>query len=95
VVDVSGSARAVYGIAVAAELAGVAEQTLRLYERKGLLSPHRTPGGTRRYSDDDVSRLRRVIALLAEGLNLVGARRVLELETVNSRLRSRIDQLEK
>jgi len=89
------SSRAVYSIAVAAELAGVAEPTLRLYERKGLLTPHRTAGGTRRYSDDDVSRLRQVIELVAEGINLVGARRVLELEATNARLHSRIAELEK
>lgn len=88
------AARGVYSIGVAAELAGLGEQTLRLYERKGLLTPGRTPGGTRRYSDDDVSRLRRVITLLGEGLNLVGARRVLELEAANVRLHSRIAELE-
>jgi MerR family transcriptional regulator/heat shock protein HspR len=85
--------RAVYGIAVAAELAGVGEQTLRLYERRGLLTPMRTAGGTRRYSDEDVAVLRRVVELLAEGLNLTGARRVLELEATNLQLRRRIAQI--
>jgi MerR family transcriptional regulator/heat shock protein HspR len=85
--------RAVYGIAVAAELAGVGEQTLRLYERRGLLTPMRTAGGTRRYSDEDVAVLRRVVELLAEGLNLTGARRVLELEAANLQLRRRIAQI--
>jgi MerR family transcriptional regulator/heat shock protein HspR len=82
--------RGVYSIAVAAELAGLGEQTLRLYERKGLLTPARTSGGTRRYSDNDVALLRRVVELLAEGLNLTGARRVLELELLNGQLRTQI-----
>lgn len=85
--------RGVYGIAVAAELAGLGEQTLRLYERKGLLTPARTSGGTRRYSDNDVVVLRRVVELLAEGLNLTGARRVLELELLNGQLRTQIAKL--
>jgi len=87
------SSRGVYGIAVAAELAGAGEQTLRLYERKGLLTPDRTAGGTRRYSDDDVSTLRRVAVLLGEGLNLAGARRVIELETLNRGLEAKIVEL--
>jgi MerR family transcriptional regulator/heat shock protein HspR len=78
--------RGVYSIAVAAKLAGLGEQTLRLYERKGLLTPARTSGGTRRYSDNDVVILRRVVELLADGLNLTGARRVLELELLNGQL---------
>ena len=86
-------ARGVYAIAVAAELSGVGEQTLRLYERKGLLTPARTAGGTRRYSVDDIAVLRRVVALLAEGLNLAGARRVIELETTTEHLRGQIADL--
>lgn len=86
--DIPPGARAVYGIAVAAELAGVGEQTLRLYERKGLLAPHRTAGGTRRYSEDDVTVLRRVVELVAEGLNLAGVHRVLALETTIAALRA-------
>jgi DNA-binding transcriptional MerR regulator len=82
----------VYGIAVAAELVGVGEQTLRLYERKGLLEPSRTAGGTRRYSDDDLSILRRVIELLDAGVNLVGARHVLALEAANRLLRAELDE---
>jgi len=82
-----------YGISAAARLSGVGEQALRLYERKGLLTPARTDGGTRRYTDDDVTVLRRVAALLADGLNLTGARRVLELEADNDRLRLRIAEL--
>lgn len=85
--------RGLYGITVAAELAGVGEQTLRLYERKGLLAPARTPGGTRRYSENDIRLLRRIAELLAEGLNLVGARRVLELELANAKHRDRITKL--
>ncbi|MDP9027070.1 MAG: MerR family transcriptional regulator [Actinomycetota bacterium] len=85
--------RGVYSIAVAAELAGLGEQTLRLYERKGLLTPARTSGGTRRYSDNDVVVLRRVVELVAEGLNLTGARRVLELELLNGQLQTQIAKL--
>src|SRR5688572_7775695 len=80
------TARGVYSIAVAAELVGLGEQTLRLYERRGLLTPDRTAGGTRRYSADDLRVLRRVAALLEEGLNLAGAQRVLQLEAQNDLL---------
>ena len=73
-------ARAVYVISVAAELAGVHAQTLRIYERKGLLEPARTPGGSRRYSEIDIALLRRIQELTNEGLNLAGVKRVLELE---------------
>ena len=72
--------RAVYVISVAAELAGVHPQTLRIYERKGLVDPARTEGGSRRYSDADISQLRRIQELTNEGLNLAGVKRVLELE---------------
>lgn len=89
----SSSSRGVYSIAVAAELVGLGEQTLRLYERKGLLEPSRTSGGTRRYSEDDLSILRRVVELLDAGVNLVGARHVLELEADNRLLRSQLDAL--
>jgi MerR family transcriptional regulator/heat shock protein HspR len=72
---------AVYVISVAAELAGVHPQTLRVYERKGLLRPQRTTGNTRRYSADDIQRLRRIQDLTQrEGVNLAGAKMVLELE---------------
>src|SRR5579862_3874365 len=70
----------VYVISVAAELAGVHPQTLRVYERKGLLDPSRTTGGSRRFSERDLARLRRIQELTAAGINLEGARRVLELE---------------
>jgi MerR family transcriptional regulator/heat shock protein HspR len=73
-------ARAVYVISVAAELAGVHPQTLRIYERKGLVEPARTVGGSRRYSEDDILLLQRIQALTDEGLNLAGVKRVLELE---------------
>jgi MerR family transcriptional regulator/heat shock protein HspR len=72
--------RAVYVISVAAELAGLHPQTLRIYERKGLLDPARTGGGSRRYSDEDIAQLRRIQELTSEGLNLAGVRKVLELE---------------
>ena len=72
--------RAVYVISVAAELAGVHPQTLRIYERKGLLEPARTQGGSRRYSDADIHHLRRIQSLTEEGLNLAGVKRVLALE---------------
>ena len=73
--------RAVYVISVAAELAGVHPQTLRIYERKGLVDPARTGGGSRRYSQSDIDLLRRIQELTNEGLNLMGVQRVLELET--------------
>ena len=71
---------AVYVISVAAELAGVHPQTLRIYERRGLLDPARTVGGSRRYSDADIDLLQRIQELTTDGLNLAGVRRVLELE---------------
>jgi DNA-binding transcriptional MerR regulator len=76
----------VYGISVAAELSGISAQTLRLYEARGLLEPARTEGGTRRYSADDLDRLRRISELLDAGLNLAGIRMVLELEDANTAL---------
>jgi MerR family transcriptional regulator/heat shock protein HspR len=82
--------KGVYGISTAAELVGTGLQNLRLYERKGLLSPDRTSGGTRRYSEDDLARLRRIGQLLTSGLNLAGIAMVLELELDNARLRARL-----
>jgi MerR family transcriptional regulator, heat shock protein HspR len=82
--------RALYIISVAAELAGVHPQTLRIYERKGLLDPARTAGGNRRYSDTDLERLRRIAELTDEGLNLAGVRRVLELEAEIARLEAEL-----
>jgi MerR family transcriptional regulator, heat shock protein HspR len=86
--------RAVYIISVAAELAGVHPQTLRIYERKGLVRPHRTSGNTRRYSDADIGRLRRIQGLTHEGVNLAGAKRILALEEELQRVRTRVAQLE-
>ena len=78
----------VYGIAVAADLVGMAPQTLRLYEQRGLLEPDRTDGGTRRYSQNDLDRLERIGQLLEAGLNLAGIAAVLDLETDNRQLRA-------
>jgi MerR family transcriptional regulator/heat shock protein HspR len=72
--------RALYVISVAAELAGVHPQTLRIYERKGLLSPARTSGRSRRYSDRDIEMLRRIQELTNEGVTLAGVQRILDLE---------------
>lgn len=80
--------RGVYGISVAAELVGMGTQTLRLYETRGLLEPERTPGGTRRYSPDDLDRLRRIGELITAGLNLAGIAMVLDLEEQNTQLRT-------
>jgi DNA-binding transcriptional MerR regulator len=77
----------VYGISVAAEIVGTGVQNLRLYEARGLLEPHRTDGGTRRYSADDIDRLHRIGELLEAGLNLAGIAMVLSLEAENDRLR--------
>ena len=81
-------ARGVYGISVAAELVGMGVQNLRLYEARGLLEPDRTDGGTRRYSANDLDRLRRIGELLDGGLNLAGVAKVLELEGENAQLRT-------
>lgn len=86
------SRRGVYAISVAADLVGTAVQNLRVYERRGLLEPTRTAGGTRLYSDDDVTRLRRIAHLLDEGLNLAGIALVLQLEEDNARLRGQLDR---
>ena len=82
--------RGVYMISVAAELAGMHPQTLRIYERRGLVDPARTGGGSRRYSDEDISRLHRIQELTAEGLNLEGVRQVLALEGEIAALRQEI-----
>jgi DNA-binding transcriptional MerR regulator len=87
-----GSARGVYAISVAAELTGAGVQNLRVYERRGLVEPTRTEGGTRRYSEDDLVRVRRVLVLLDEGLNLAGISLVLALEDDNARLRELVDR---
>lgn len=84
--------RAVYVISVAAELAGVHPQTLRVYERRGLLEPARTQGGSRRYSDQDIALLQRIQQLTDDGLNLAGVQRVLELEAELVELRDQCDR---
>ncbi|MGE0794023.1 MAG: MerR family transcriptional regulator [Acidimicrobiia bacterium] len=82
--------QAVFVISVAAELAGVHPQTLRIYERKGLVDPARTGGGSRRYSEADIMQLRRILDLTNEGLNLAGVKRVLTLEAELERLRGEL-----
>ncbi len=82
--------QAVYVISVAAELTGMHPQTLRIYERKGLLDPSRTSGGSRRFSETDLARLRHIQELTATGLNLEGVRRVLQLEAEMAKLRDEL-----
>ena len=88
-----GPDRALYGISVAAELTGVNPQMLRVYESRGLLEPHRTEGGTRRYSGRDIDRVNKITTLLASGLNLAGVEHVLLLEAETGRLRDQIERL--
>src|SRR3954451_10158285 len=90
----SRSARAVYGISVTAELSGLGPQTLRLYERHGLLTPQRTAGGTRRYSDHDLAILQRITELTDEGVNLAAVARILDLEARNAALEADNAKLE-
>ncbi|CAB4346140.1 MAG: MerR family transcriptional regulator [Actinobacteria bacterium] len=90
--DSNAQMRAVYIISVAAELAGVHPQTLRIYERKGLLEPARTTGGSRRYSQADIDHLRRIQDLTDEGLNLAGVKKVLKLEAHIAALESALIQ---
>jgi DNA-binding transcriptional MerR regulator len=82
----------VYAISVAAELVGLGSQTLRLYERRGLLEPERSYGGTRRYSGEDLERLRHIADLVAAGLNLTGVAMVLDLEDANAGLQAEVDR---
>ncbi|MDA8266211.1 MAG: helix-turn-helix transcriptional regulator [Actinomycetota bacterium] len=89
----ASSTRAVYVISVAAELAGVHPQTLRIYERKGLLDPARTHGGIRRYSEADIEQLRRIQDLTAAGINLEGVRRILALELQLESLAAELDRV--
>ena len=84
----------VYGISVAAELVGMGVQNLRLYEARGLIQPARTDGGTRRYSADDLERLRRISELLDAGLNLAGIGMVLDLQDQNTQLEGQNTVLE-
>ncbi len=83
---VPASDHGVYGISVAAELSGIPVQSLRLYEQHGLLTPARSDGGTRRYSADDLARLRRISVLVDAGVNLAGISRILDLEDDNADL---------
>ncbi|AXL13201.1 MerR family transcriptional regulator [Microbacterium foliorum] len=80
-----------YGIAVAAQLVDLPEATLRLFESRGLLTPARSEGGTRRYSEDDIDRLRRAAALRDDGVNIVGIARVLALQDENTGLRAALE----
>lgn len=80
-----------FAISVAAELTGLHPQTIRIYEREGLVRPSRSEGGTRRYSRDDIDRLSQVAALMATGLNLEGVRQVLELQLENRQLRNQMN----
>jgi DNA-binding transcriptional MerR regulator len=85
---------AVYGMAVAAELTGATPAMLRAYEARGLIAPHRTDGGTRRYSADDIAEVHRITELLGSGLNLAGIEAVLALEQENDGLRAEVDRLQ-
>ena len=85
--------RGLFSISVAAELAGLHPQTLRIYEREGLIDPGRSAGGTRRYSRRDIGRLQEICLLTADGLNLAGIRRVLELQAETSRLQAELAAL--
>src|SRR5687768_7581184 len=85
--------RAVYIISVAAELAGMHPQTLRIYERKGLLRPARTAGNTRRYSDRDIDRLREIQELTQLGVNLAGVKKIMEMQAKLERIRGEMDEM--
>ena len=84
---------AVYVISVAASLSGMHPQTLRIYERRGLIEPFRTPGGTRRYSDADLERLSLIQQLTEQGINIEGVKRIMKLEAENEALRARVIRL--
>lgn len=92
-VDRASQQRAVFVISVAAELAGMHPQTLRIYERKGLIDPYRTPGGTRRYSQDDIERLALIQEMTEQGLNLAGVQKVMELQLEIARLEGKVEAL--
>lgn len=87
--------RAVYIISVAAELAGVHPQTLRIYERKGLVQPQRTSGNTRRYSQQDIDRLQVIQALTEAGVNLAGVKRIIELQAEIDQMQHRMQELQR
>ena len=88
-----GADRALFSISVASEVTGVNPQMLRVYEQKGLLTPQRTDGGTRRYSTNELQRIREIDALIKTGLNLAGVERVLRLQAENRRLQRKVDQM--
>ena len=92
--DQQADQRAVYVISVAAELAGVHPQTLRIYERKGLIEPSRTEGRSRRYSDRDIALLQRIQELTNEGVSLAGVSKILDLEAELEQLRQHVARLE-
>jgi len=92
-VNVADRHEAVYIISVAAELVGMHPQTLRIYERKGLIEPSRTPGGTRRYSESDIELLGAIQELTTAGVNLEGVRRIMELRKDADRLRYQVVRL--
>ena len=85
--------RAVYIISVAAELSGVHPQTLRIYERKGLLSPARTAGNTRRYSDSDIDRLKQIQDLTRKGINLAGVKMIIDMQRKLERIRAEMEEM--
>jgi MerR family transcriptional regulator, heat shock protein HspR len=85
--------RGLFSISVAAELAGLHPQTLRIYEREGLIDPARSAGGTRRYSRHDIDRLEQICALTADGLNLAGIRRVLAMQEETRQLKAEVVRL--
>ena len=87
--------RAVYIISVAAELAGVHPQTLRIYERKGLLRPARTSGNTRRYSESDIDRLREIQRLTQRGINLAGVKKIIEMQTELERIQGEVARMQR
>jgi MerR family transcriptional regulator/heat shock protein HspR len=90
-----GPDRALFSISVASEVTGVNPQMLRVYEQKGLLTPHRTDGGTRRYSSNELDLIREIDALIKTGLNLAGVERVLQLQEENQRLQRQVDRLKR
>jgi MerR family transcriptional regulator, heat shock protein HspR len=86
--------RGVFAISIAAELSGLHPQTLRVYEREGLVEPNRSSGGTRLYSGQDVARLREIAELTGAGINIAGVRRILELQAELRSLRAELDRAE-
>ena len=92
---ISRELQAVYVISVAATLAGMHPQTLRIYERRGLIEPFRTPGGTRRYSDQDLARLALIQELTEQGINIEGVKRIMLLEAQNHKLMREVRKLRK